>query len=197
MKKRFGLPLGVIIGVAICFFIWLRNAGPRSPFLQRTVAQRNTAVRRASAQQNAQQVGVIQSSFVPARARAARPSPGAVSIVIPPAGPPSPLQITNIEPATVLQNISRAIGRYGEMFGGNPVGNNQEITSELAGKNPKRINFISADAGMRINEAGELVDPWGTPYFFHQLSGADTEIHSAGPDRILWTSDDIVVHSRQ
>ena len=93
--------------------------------------------------------------------------------------------------------MGRVIRQYGEMFGGNPVGDNQEITAELSGKNPKHINFISTDAGMRVNDSGELVDPWGTPYFFHQLSGADTEIHSAGPDRTMWTSDDIVVHSAQ
>jgi hypothetical protein len=79
------------------------------------------------------------------------------------------------------------------MFGGNPVGINSEITSQLSGDNPKHINFLSAEDGMRVNEKGELVDPWGTPYFFHQLSATDMEIHSAGPDKIMWTSDDIVV----
>lgn len=78
------------------------------------------------------------------------------------------------------------------MFGGNPVGNNSEITAALTGQNPKQINFISREAGLLVNAAGELVDPWGTPYFFHQLSGAVMEIHSAGPDRILWTSDDLI-----
>ena len=79
------------------------------------------------------------------------------------------------------------------MFGGNPVGTNPEITSQLTGNNPKSINFITAQAGMRINADGELVDAWGTPYFFHQLSGTETEIHSAGPDKIMWTADDLVV----
>jgi hypothetical protein len=89
--------------------------------------------------------------------------------------------------------MSRAIRQYGEMFGGNPVGTNPEITSQLSGNNPKHINFLGARPGMRVNGNGELVDPWGTPYFFHQLSGADTEVRSAGPDKILWTSDDLVV----
>jgi hypothetical protein len=62
----------------------------------------------------------------------------------------------------------------------------------LNGKNPTQANFIKAEAGMRINENGELVDPWGTPYFFHQLSGTEMEIHSAGPDKIMWTRDDLV-----
>ena len=79
------------------------------------------------------------------------------------------------------------------MFGGNPVGTNPEIARQLSGDNPKHVNFITAEAGMRVNGDGALVDSWGTPYFFHQLSGTDMEIHSAGPDRIMWTADDLVV----
>ena len=79
------------------------------------------------------------------------------------------------------------------MFGGNPVGTNPEITAALNGKNPKQVKFLQAEAGMRINGNGELVDPWGTPLFFHQLSGSETEIRSAGPDRKMWTSDDLLL----
>ena len=108
------------------------------------------------------------------------------------AAAPAALLFTNFPPATVLQNMHRVFHQYGTMFGGNPVGNNSEITAALTGQNPKQINFISSEAGLLVNAAGELVDPWGTPYFFHQLSGAVMEIHSAGPDRILWTSDDLI-----
>jgi hypothetical protein len=100
--------------------------------------------------------------------------------------------ITDLPAATVLQNVRHAIRQYGEMFGGDPVGLNSEITAALAGQNPKHINFIDPAAGMRINAAGEMVDAWGTPYFFHQISGSEMEIHSAGPDKILWTSDDLI-----
>ncbi len=90
--------------------------------------------------------------------------------------------------------MARAVRQYGTMFGGNPVGSNPEIASQLSGNNPKHINFLDASQGMCVNENGELVDPWGTPYFFHQLSGTDMEIHSAGPDRSMWTADDLVTH---
>ena len=80
---------------------------------------------------------------------------------------------------------------YGSTFGGNPVGTNPEITRALQGENPKQINFLKDD-GNRVNSQGELVDAWGTPYFFHQLSGTEMEIRSAGPDRVLWTDDDLV-----
>ena len=98
----------------------------------------------------------------------------------------------DISPEIALQNVRHAISQYGAMFGGNPVGTNPEITAELAGNNPKRINFIQPEAGMQINKSGELVDGWGTPLFFHQLSGTDTEVRSAGPDRKMWTPDDLV-----
>jgi len=98
----------------------------------------------------------------------------------------------SIPPAIVLENVNRAIRQYGVMFGGNPVGTNPEITAALNGGNPKQVNFINPEAGMRINENGELVDAWGTPFFFHQLSGQEMEIRSAGEDRKMWTRDDQV-----
>jgi hypothetical protein len=102
-------------------------------------------------------------------------------------------RLAQVGPETALQNVQRAVRQYGEMFGGNPVGTNPEITSQLSGNNPKHINFITPQPGTSINGDGELVDAWGTPYFFHQISGSEMEIHSAGPDKIMWTADDLVV----
>lgn len=84
------------------------------------------------------------------------------------------------------------IHNYQERFGENPVGNNAEITAALMGNNPKQLNFITAESGLRVNSKGELIDAWGTPFFFHQISGKLMEIHSAGQDRIMWTPDDQV-----
>jgi hypothetical protein len=150
------------------------------------VAQ-DAAVAAALSRQSTNTIGIIASNF-------ARVQPVPASSAQPPvpAGQPAPLQFTNFAPATVLENMSHAVRQYGRMFGGNPVGTNPEITSQLTGKNPKHLNFIDPEAGLRINAAGELVDPWGTPFFFHQISGTDMEIHSAGPDRIMWTGDDLV-----
>jgi hypothetical protein len=53
---------------------------------------------------------------------------------------------------------------------------------------------LDAAAGMRMNENGELVDPWGAPCFFHQISGSDMEIRSADADGKMWTADDLVTH---
>lgn len=91
-----------------------------------------------------------------------------------------------------MENLRSSIRDYGQRFGGNPVGTNAEITKALNGSNPKRVKFLGTD-GNTISESGELVDRWGTPYFFHQLSGTQMEIRSAGPDKTMWTADDLVI----
>jgi hypothetical protein len=108
---------------------------------------------------------------------------------------PVPVAATDtstLPPATILDNARVAIHNYNGVFGENPVGNNSEITTALMGKNSKQINFITPESGLRMNDKGELIDAWGTPFFFHQLSGQEMEIRSAGPDRKMWTIDDQV-----
>jgi hypothetical protein len=75
---------------------------------------------------------------------------------------------------------------------GNPVGENSEITAALTGRNRLGFAFIPPDCAA-LDSKGELCDRWGTPFFFHQLSGEKMEIRSAGPDRRLWTADDVVL----
>lgn len=84
------------------------------------------------------------------------------------------------------------IAYRGAVRSGNPVGENNEITAALTGRNKLGYAFIPADCSA-ISSRGELCDRWGTPFFFHQLSGEKMEVHSAGPDRRLWTPDDEVL----
>jgi hypothetical protein len=42
-----------------------------------------------------------------------------------------------------------------------------------------------------FNAAGALTDRWGTPFFFHSAQAGVIAIRSAGPDRLLWTEDDL------
>jgi hypothetical protein len=74
----------------------------------------------------------------------------------------------------------------------NPVGENVEITRALTGRNKLGFAFIPPGCPA-LNAKGELCDRWGSPYFFHQLSGERMEIRSAGPDRRLWTADDEIL----
>ncbi len=73
---------------------------------------------------------------------------------------------------------------------GNPVGENVEITAALLGKNKLQLALIAPD-NPAINSRGELCDRWGTPILFHQISGEQMELRSAGPDRKFGTADDV------
>ena len=73
---------------------------------------------------------------------------------------------------------------------GNPVGTNSEITSVLTGKNKLRLALIPPDHPAISRTTGELLDRYGTPFFFHAESGTRMSITSAGPDKKLHTADD-------
>ena len=89
-----------------------------------------------------------------------------------------------------IEILDSAFVFYRRLYEKNPVGLNHEIVRALSGRNPKRAAFLAPDHPA-INERGELCDRWGTPFFFHQLSGAEMEVISAGPDRQLLTGDDV------
>ena len=115
-----------------------------------------------------------------------------------PAAPPPPQdldpKISAKDLATVraaLDNLGFTLRDYGTALKGNPVGTNAEITAALLGDNPKQLK-LELPAGSTLNAKGELCDPWGTPWFFHQLGTYKTEIRSAGPDREIYNSDDFV-----
>ena len=75
---------------------------------------------------------------------------------------------------------------------GNPIGENAEITAALMGEN--RLGLALIPPGHRaLNDRGELCDRWGTPLRFHQLSGTQMEVRSAGPDRKFGTDDDAML----
>lgn len=107
--------------------------------------------------------------------------------------PEGPELASGLNPLTVLENMRAVFRQYSQRFGENPVGINREITATLNGGNPRQVVFLNPEDSMVINEHSELVDNWGTPYFFHQLSRTEMEIHSAGPDHKMWTSDDLVL----
>jgi len=191
MKNRIWVAIILILPFALFLFFWSHpGAGKKAPAGENRTSQ-DAAVAKALATASPQAAAVIASNF-------AAPPPQTIFYSVPPkppvapAGKPEPLEYSNLAPELVLDNVRSAIHNYGSMFNGNPVGVNSEITSQLNGHNPKQANFIRPEDGMRMNDRGELIDPWGTPYFFHQLSGTEMQIRSAGPDKIMWTADDLV-----
>ncbi|MDP3850899.1 MAG: type II secretion system protein GspG [Luteolibacter sp.] len=87
----------------------------------------------------------------------------------------------------VLMNILEA---YRREFGAFPAGeDNAQVLNALAGGNPQRIWFFPRPHP-RLDAAGNLLDSWGNPYFFHMISRDHLEIRSRGADGELFTSDD-------
>lgn len=188
MRKILAGAAVVLLAVAIYFFVKSGKSNTPSPDPSQISAGAPTETAPATSPSTGT---ANNSSATPSTAGAAavvNPLPnGGGNAASEPADAPG-----GIPPANVVANVRTAVRQYGDMFHGNPVGTNPEITSALNGHNPKGINFINQDGGMRINEQGELVDPWGTPVFFHQISGTEMEVRSAGPDKIMWTSDDVI-----
>ena len=90
-----------------------------------------------------------------------------------------------------LDAVRTVLSNYHSVFGEVPEGGlNEEITRGLVGDNAKKIAFLIPEPG-QLNAAGALLDRWGTPYFFHKLSRNLIDLRSAGPDRKLFTEDDV------
>jgi hypothetical protein len=188
MKKNLALLIAVaVLGAGI--FFWPVG----QPGTDTGIISPEAASSRANALTNTPASAVLDSNLE----KSSNPAlekvlPAAAAAAPVSAGPVTASATTNLAPLAVLEYARTAVHNYGQRLGGNPVGSNAEITRALLGENPKQVNFISADAGLRVNGGGEWLDAWGTPLFFHQVSGREMEIRSAGPDRLMWTLDDLV-----
>lgn len=110
----------------------------------------------------------------------------------PVAGPVAP---TPPEALGNIGRVDRLLRDYLARLNEYPVGSNAEITAMLMGRNAKSIKFL-VPGEAPLNDKNELVDHWQTPYFFHQVSGTRMEVRSAGPDREMWTADDVKLNPR-
>jgi hypothetical protein len=110
-----------------------------------------------------------------------------------PAGPKAAAAKAKPEPdgRAEVEAIGYMLRDYRTRMHENPVGSNAEIMRAVMGGNPANAK-LGPPPGQVVNEQGELIDQWGTPYFFHQNSKDSMEIRSAGADRKMWTSDDVI-----
>lgn len=91
-----------------------------------------------------------------------------------------------------VQTVQVLLQEFCRAFGAMPTGElNDEIVRRLQGENPKGIAVLPK-SHPSISPEGELLDRWGTPYRFHPESAWHMSIRSAGPDKEMWTSDDIL-----
>jgi len=92
-----------------------------------------------------------------------------------------------------FQQVVGLVGSYHTLIKGNslpPFSENKELVEILRGKNPYKIRFLQKNSP-HINKNGELVDRWGSALFFHPVASRKIGIRMAGPDKILWTDDDL------
>lgn len=92
-----------------------------------------------------------------------------------------------------LTAMAEVLGNFALLVKGNdplPLGANEELVAALRGKNAVGLEFVSGESAA-LNEKGQLVDRWGTPLFFHARARDEVDIRSAGPDREMWTGDDV------
>lgn len=71
---------------------------------------------------------------------------------------------------------------------------NEDVVDVLLGKNNYKTIFLPQDHPA-INDAGQLIDRWDTPLFFHLEAADRLDVRSAGPDKRLFTSDDCHLHA--
>ena len=99
------------------------------------------------------------------------------------------------DPQRDLEMVKDAVDAFVRSIkipGALPTGSNRELVAALAGENAHRIRFIDP-ASPFINADGELLDRWQVPLFFHFVEADDVGVRSAGPDRVLWTADDVMM----
>jgi hypothetical protein len=93
-----------------------------------------------------------------------------------------------------VETVRRIIGQYTTALqrrAGPPIGDNRDLVRVLSGANPLRLAVLPP-GHPAIDAEGRLLDRWGTPYHIHPLGAALISVRSAGPDRRLFTEDDLV-----
>jgi hypothetical protein len=96
-------------------------------------------------------------------------------------------------PQADLTDLSHALDNFALLSKGHsplPLGANEDLARALRGHNATQLRFIPDDHPV-LNALGQLIDRWGTPLFFHANEATRLDIRSAGPDKQMWTADDI------
>lgn len=73
------------------------------------------------------------------------------------------------------------------------IGGNEDLSAALKGENPNREIFVSPESKVFSN-TGLLIDRWGSPVIVHPEAWRQLELRSAGPDKIPYNEDDLILH---
>lgn len=186
MKLRYIAGLALIVSIALITF-WLTDSPIETAPNTKTITTKTTNQSDTTKPQTIPKVGYPESPE-PEDSRVTRRANG--TVLYNPAIESSRILATTRNPQLAVDTVTELFSHYRFAYKENPVGvENFEFTEQLLGKNPKQIIFIDPQSSALKNN--ELVDAWNSPYFFHPLSSQELEVRSAGPDRQLWTNDDI------
>ena len=176
MKRSIPIVLLVVLGVGIWLALRLRN--------QPSASNENTAATERESAASGVAVTAVSSPSV------------AASVAVTPLLGETILRDyakSNLPPENDLTLMSRLMENSLLLLksaANRPLSANEDWAGLLTGKNTAQEMFLPAQH-VALNAQGQLVDRWGTPVFFHALGGGRYELRSAGPDRKLWTADDI------
>ena len=213
MKLRVSIIAGVLAVCAAAMWLWMEGDGdhPATPDATNTADSTETSRKPTKGDvtdQSAPSAPGVGLSDSPANAKPPEPPVRISSSVVPGmpmvrggSTPPRPPAAAGpgvmsrperqIEGKAEIAKVQAMLRDFRTRMGENPVGSNAEIMKAVMGGNPVGAR-LGPPEGQEVNQQGELVDQWGTPYFFHQLSKNSMEVRSAGPDRKMWTTDDVV-----
>ena len=71
-----------------------------------------------------------------------------------------------------------------------PLGFNEDLARALTDR--EALGDSAIPPNHPILRDGQLIDRWGTPWQVHPLAADVVQLRSAGPDRKLYTADDLV-----
>ena len=71
-----------------------------------------------------------------------------------------------------------------------PIGFNEDLARALTKKDV--LGEAAIPDGHPVLRNGQLIDRWGSPWHVHPLASDLIQLRSAGPDRKLFTADDLV-----
>lgn len=97
-------------------------------------------------------------------------------------------------PQRDLEIVAEFLEVYARAMGGQPIGDNADITAAISGTQYPEQKGRVFPKNHRTVKDGKLVDRWGEPMWFHPNSGNSMEIRSAGPDKQLFTPDDVILN---
>lgn len=94
-------------------------------------------------------------------------------------------------PEREVEILHELLAMHQRALGPGSFGDNGDVTQALVGTSASGVWLPRQSP--RIRE-GQLLDRWGTAYWFHANDSQQIEIRSAGPDKVLFNSDDILLN---